>query len=219
MKIKIYFLLVGALFCNKLYAQQGFPFADEIKAFRHQDSLNFPKPGGILFIGGSSIRLWDDLEQRFAGKPIIKRGVGGSELNDLVKYYAPYILFPYKPRKIFIYAGENDIFGGKPVAAVLNEFEQLYGMIRKEFPRTEIYYLSIKLNPSRISSAPLFNQTNTAIRKYLAGKPGAQYIDVNTILFKPNSSYPDSAYFKPDMLHLNSKGYDRWQQALKPFVK
>ena len=68
MKIKLLllvFLLVG--FGAKTFAQSGFPYDNEIRDFKHQDSLNFPKPNGILFIGSSSFRLWDDLEQRFAG--------------------------------------------------------------------------------------------------------------------------------------------------------
>src|SRR5882757_9474924 len=105
MKLKLFLFLIGCAFTANVFAQQGFPFDNEIRAFKHQDSISFPKPGGILFIGSSSIRLWDDLEQRFAGKPIIKRGVGGSQLEQLVDYYTPYILFPYQPRKIFIYAG------------------------------------------------------------------------------------------------------------------
>ncbi len=34
-----------------------------------------PAPGGILFIGSSSIRMWNDLERRFPEAPIIKRGL------------------------------------------------------------------------------------------------------------------------------------------------
>src|SRR5437588_10316695 len=110
MKIKLLFLFFLAFATgNDVHAQQGFPFANEILAFKHHDSISFPPKNGILFIGSSSIRLWSDLEQRFPDKPIIKRGVGGCELWHIVDYYTPYILFPYQPRKIFIYAGENDI--------------------------------------------------------------------------------------------------------------
>src|SRR6201986_4790483 len=149
MKIKFASLFITLVFCTRAFAQTGFPFADEIKAFKHQDSISFPPKDGILFIGSSSIRKWSDLEQRFPGKPIIKRGVGGCELWQLVDYYTPYILFPYHPRKIFIYAGENDIAAGKSGQFVFEEFEKLFGMIRKQLPNATIYFLSPKMSPSR----------------------------------------------------------------------
>src|ERR1700749_3360220 len=149
MRIKIFLLLVGILFSANVFAQKGFPFDNQIRDFKHQDSLNFPKPDGILFIGSSSIRKWTDLEQRFPNEPIIRRGVGGCELWQLVKYYTPYILFPYHPRKIFIYAGENDIAFGKTGQFVFEEFEKLFGMIRKQLPNATIYFLSPKMSPSR----------------------------------------------------------------------
>ena len=65
MKIKLIFLFCLLAFTRQSFAQQDFPFANEIRAFKHQDSLSFPKPDGILFIGSSSIRKWTDLEQRF----------------------------------------------------------------------------------------------------------------------------------------------------------
>src|SRR5476651_1812078 len=150
MKIKFLFLLVlGFAAGNRINAQQGFPFANEIRAFKHQDSISFPPKNGILFIGSSSIRLWSDLEQRFPDKPIIKRGVGGSELWQLVDYYTPYILFPYHPRKIFIYAGENDIAAGKSADFVFDEFRKLWEMIHQKLPDSKIYFMSIKPSPSR----------------------------------------------------------------------
>src|ERR1700712_4295861 len=128
MKLKLTFFLAAFFFATHVFAQRGFPFDNEIREFKHQDSLHFPKPNGILFIGSSSIRLWADLEQRFAGKPIIRRGVGGCELSQLVKYYTPYILFPYHPRKIFIYAGENDIAANKTADSVFANFKTLWSM-------------------------------------------------------------------------------------------
>ncbi|HVW12851.1 MAG TPA: hypothetical protein VHB54_03465, partial [Mucilaginibacter sp.] len=130
MKLKLFLFLLLIGFGAKTFAQTGFPYADEIRAFKHQDSLNFPKRNGILFIGSSSFRMWSDLEQRFPGEPIIKRGVGGCELSNIVNYYTPYILFPYHPRKIFIYAGENDIAYGHLADSVLVNFKKLYRMIR-----------------------------------------------------------------------------------------
>src|ERR1700742_2181997 len=130
MRTRLFLLFIGMAFATQVQAQKGFPFDNEIRVFKHQDSLNFPKPNGILFIGSSSIRKWTDLEQRFPNEPIVRRGVGGSELSQLVKYYTPYILFPYHPRKIFIYDGENDIAFGKTADSVFANFKTLWSMIR-----------------------------------------------------------------------------------------
>ncbi len=218
MKLRITLLLTGLLLSCAAMAQNGFPFDNEIRDFKRQDSLHMPAPGGILFIGSSSIRLWDDLEQRFAGKPIIKRGVGGSELSQLVQYYTPYILFPYQPSKVFIYAGENDIAAGQPAKAVQTSFIALYKTIRQKLPDADIYFMSVKPSPSRLKYLTEVNLANNLIRGYLAGKPHSRYIDVSTVLLDKKTSFPDSSLFKPDYLHLNSKGYDKWEKVLKKYV-
>ncbi|TWI94845.1 lysophospholipase L1-like esterase [Mucilaginibacter frigoritolerans] len=218
MKIKLLILFLGISFTTSLHAQQGFPFDNEIKAFKHQDSIGFSLKNGILFIGSSSIRKWTDLEQRFAGKPVIKRGVGGCTLEQLVDYYTPYILFPYHPQKVFIYAGENDIAAGKSGQFVFEEFKKLWVMINKQLPGASIYFMSIKLSPSRAQYFGEVEKANSQIKSYLVNKPNSTFIDVGTAILKPNSTDPDPSLFQPDMLHLNSKGYDRWQQVLEPYV-
>jgi hypothetical protein len=218
MKLKLALLLIALSFGAKTFAQTGFPFDNEIRDFKHQDSLHFPKPNGILFIGSSSIRKWTDLEQRFANEPIVRRGVGGCELSQLVKYYTPYILFPYHPRKIFIYAGENDIAFGKSADSVFANFKQLYAMIREKLPNAKIYFMSIKPSPSRAKYHDEFDKANQEIKNYLSGKAGSLYIDMNTSIYKKETSRPDSSLFEKDYLHLNSSGYDRWQKVLEPYV-
>jgi len=220
MKLKFSVVLLLILAAAKgVYAQQNFPFASEIREFKRQDSLKFPPKHGILFIGSSSIRLWTDLEQRFAGKHIIRRGVGGCELWQLVDYYTPYILFPYHPHKIFIYAGENDIAAGKSAQFVFDEFRKLFGMIKKDLPDATIYYMSIKPSPSRLKYITEMNLANQLIKDYLIGKPKSTYINLSDVILQKNSSLPDSSLFKPDYLHLNSKGYDKWQSVLERYVK
>ncbi|WP_295667078.1 GDSL-type esterase/lipase family protein [uncultured Mucilaginibacter sp.] len=212
------FLFLAFAAGEKVQAQTGFPFDNEIRAFKHQDSISFPAKDGILFIGSSSIRLWDDLEKRFPHAPIIKRGVGGCELWQLVDYYTPYILFPYHPRKIFIYAGENDIAGGKSGKFVFDKFQQLFEMINKQLPDAAVYYMSVKMSPSRARYFKEVAVANELIKTYLANKPNSVFIDLNTILLKTETSMPDSSFFRADYLHLNGKGYDRWQQVLEPYV-
>ncbi len=215
---KLLIVLVLAAAAMHSYAQKGFPFDNEILAFTHQDSISFPPKNGILFIGSSSIRKWTDLPQRFAGKPIILRGVGGCELWQIVDYYTPYILFPYHPRKIFIYAGENDIAAGKSAKFVFEEFAKLWQMINKQLPDATIYFMSIKQSPSREKTYAEVIKADELIKNYLANKPNSTYIDVNTVIFKAGTTRPDSALFQSDYLHLNSKGYDKWQSVLEPYV-
>ena len=219
MKAKLILLFLTICIGTHLHAQTGFPFDNEIRDFKHQDSLKFPPKNGILFIGSSSIRKWTDLEQRFSNEPIIRRGIGGCELWQIVDYYTPYILFPYQPRKIFIYAGENDIAAGKTGKFVFNEFQKLWEMINKKLPNATIYFMSVKPSPSRAKFIGEVNIANGLIRNYLKNKKNSIFIDVSTVLYAPGSTTVDNSLFEGDLLHLNNKGYDKWQQVLEPFVK
>jgi len=218
MKQKLLLLFLCLISAIQVRGQQGFPFADEIRAFKHQDSLHFPPKNGILFIGSSSIRKWTDLESRFPGKPIIRRGVGGSELWQLVDYYTPYILFSYQPRKIFIYAGENDIASGRSAQFVADEFNKLWELINQKLPNAQIYFMSIKQGIARAKYADQVNQANALIKNYLKNKPRSLFINMNAVIYKSGTSLPDSSLFQSDYIHLNTKGYDDWQKVLSPYV-
>jgi len=219
MKFKLIILFVLAVAGFSAKAQTGFPFDNEIRDFKKQDSLKFPPKSGILFIGSSSIRKWTDLEQRFSDQPVIRRGVGGCTLEQLVDYYTPYILFPYQPKKIFIYAGENDIASGKTGGFVAEEFAKLWGMLSSKLPKAEVYFLAVKPSPSRSKFLSEVNIANTKIKAFLAGKKQGHYIDVASVILKATTMQPDSSLFEGDLLHLNKTGYDKWQAVLQPYVK
>ena len=85
--------------------------------------MRAPVPGGVVFVGSSSIRLWDGLERQLelADKgSIIKRGFGGSLMSDCRAHVARLVL-PYKPRLVIVYAGDNDLAEGRTPVQVRDE--------------------------------------------------------------------------------------------------
>ena len=54
----------------------------DMQRFAALDAASPPLRHGVLFVGSSSIRLWETLAAEFPGVPVINRGFGGSELRD-----------------------------------------------------------------------------------------------------------------------------------------
>jgi hypothetical protein len=92
-------------------------------------------------------------------------------------------------------------------------------MIQQKLPGSKIYWLSIKKSPSRATHYAAVDSTNTLIKDFIGHHNACKYIDVNTVLYDPKTSLPDSSLFKPDYLHLKKEGYDRWQKVLKKYVE
>lgn len=189
----------------------------DVSAYEKQDSITGMVSAPILFTGSSSIRMWEDLPQRFPGKRVLNRGIGGSELSDLI-YYADRLILKYKPRKIFIYCGGNDIWNGKSPERVLSDFRTLYAILKKKLPDTRIYYISIQSAPSRWEKNDAVIRANELIKAYLTYHTQDVFIDVSTLLYGQNGK-PKEEFFIEDRLHLNSKGYDRWTRVIKYFVE
>src|SRR5688500_13483581 len=143
-------LFVISLFVSvTLTGQTTGPFEKEIINFEKADSMDPPKKQQVLFIGSSSFRLWSDFSERFKDFAVINRGFGGAELSDIT-HYAHRILIPYRPSKVFIYGGENDIGHDESSAQVFKEFVELFNLLSAELKDTRFYYISAKPSPSRL---------------------------------------------------------------------
>lgn len=83
----VFLLLLSLVFsCSpaKKYVEGSKHWEKEISELV-SDSKTYPSES-ILFIGSSSIRLWDNIEKDMAPYPVIKRGFGGSNLKDVIVY-------------------------------------------------------------------------------------------------------------------------------------
>src|SRR5688572_16665569 len=129
MKKAFGFLVALLLSCVMLQAQQP-PFYEEIQAFKKQDSTRFPPKSAILFTGSSSFNFWKDMQQYFPDHTVINRGFGGSSLPDVIRY-ADQIIYPYQPKQVVLYCGENDLaVESTTPEIVLSRLKTLVGMIR-----------------------------------------------------------------------------------------
>src|SRR5688572_11548193 len=145
-KILLAFALISVVAFSPTIAQvaEDLPFAWEINEFKRQDSIQFPKPNSIVFVGSSSFNFWKTLQQDFPGYPVINRGFGGSELVHAIQY-ADQIILPYKPKQVVVYSGENDLaVGNIPADSVKTRFVKLFNRIRAKLPNVNILYVSIK---------------------------------------------------------------------------
>ena len=191
-------------------------FENEIAAFEQQDRQDFPLKGGVVFTGSSSIRMWTDLKDRFAGYHIIQRGFGGCQLSD-VTYYASRIVFPYRPSKVFVYAGDNDLAAGQSAEEVYEEFIEFYRLMTDSLPDTKFYYIAAKPSPSRQRLLPAYRKFNTKVAEFIKNSCNWQYVDVFEAMLDEKGE-PMGDLFLEDRLHLNSKGYDIWEGLIAEYL-
>jgi lysophospholipase L1-like esterase len=210
------FFIVLPLFISAVATAQ--PFTKDIAAFKRQDSISFPPKKSILFIGSSSFTKWTDVQNYFPGFTIINRGFGGSSLPDLIRYEKE-IIFPYKPKQIVIYCGENDLAASDTVTAqlVFARFQTLFNDIRDQLPKIPIVFISIKPSPSRWHLKGKIEEANTIIKDFLKKKKKTSFIDVyHKMLGADGTPLPD--IFLDDKLHMNAKGYAIWQKEIQPYL-
>ena len=194
------------------------PFYNDIRAFKKQDSIQAPPKGAILFIGSSSFTNWKDVQSYFPEYPIINRGFGGSSITDQIRF-ANDIVFPYQPKQIVIYCGENDLAGNDTVSGqtVFHRFQFLFEMIREKLPTVPIVFISLKPSPSRAHLFPKMKVANSLIKDWLSKQNKAEFVDVYSIMLNPDGR-PLPEIFLSDSLHMNAKGYQIWQKAIQPHL-
>jgi len=213
------FVLVLLVLASLLNAQQQKPpFWDDIQAFKKEDSVNHPAKNAILFIGSSSFTKWTDVSDYFPGYKIINRGFGGSTLLDQIRYVNDDV-FPYHPKQIVIYCGENDLAASDTVTGemVYKRFVTLFNRIRYRLSNVPIVFISLKPSPSRWHLREKMIAANNKIKAFLAKQKKTAFVDVYHKMLGPDGS-PIKEIYLEDNLHMNAKGYAIWQKELRPHL-
>ncbi len=218
--MKKYFVVACFVLLNvtaSVFAQSPLRFSKDVNTIKEFDRMYAAPEHPILFVGSSSIRKWDDLERNFSRYVVLNRGVGGAVTNDIT-YFANDIIFPYHPRQIVIYVGENDLPNAAATAdTLLQRFKILYTTIRSKLPEIPIVYISMKPSPSREKFFEKAKQSNALIKDYISKEKNIRYVDIFSLMLD-KAGKPRRELFVQDMLHMNKDGYAIWEKAVQPLL-
>ncbi len=219
MRILCLILCLSSISLSHSYGQQQ---KDPARFRKEVDSIvalnrSVDKTDLVLFTGSSSIRMWSSLKSDFPKHNVVNMGFGGSEMADLL-HYANDIIVPLKPKKIFIYEGDNDISFGRTIEEILSAADSILIVVRKSIPDASVIFISAKPSLSRWKLKPQYEAFNKALKDWTATKKRVRFADVWTPMLDKTGAVKNDIFIE-DGLHLNKKGYAIWTATLKKYLR
>jgi lysophospholipase L1-like esterase len=216
------FLVLAALGTHLLWvrgAAEHDPreFEDQIRQFEATDQQTPPPERAVVFTGSSTLRNWTQLTNDFRDLPVLNRGFGGAHYSDVLHFYER-IIRNYRPRAVLLYAGDNDLHAGVPVAQVYTEVTRLVARIQSDLPDTWVWIISVKPSPARLALLESQREFNEQVRKFCGNQPRVRYLDVASAMLD-QTGQPRLELFGADRLHLNSSGYALWHDLIRAEIK
>jgi lysophospholipase L1-like esterase len=187
-----------------------------IAAFEKEDKESAPMPGGVVFYGSSSARLWN-LKVSFPDLQTVNRGFGGSDMAAAAHYYDR-VVPPNRPRVVVLYEGDNDLANGHTACQILTDFDNLIARHKQALPDAKLICLSVKYSPSRAKLRLDQEAVNALLKARCNRDPQLMFVDLASTLLDEQGE-PQEKYFRPDMLHLNQEGYAQWNAKLSPVLE
>ena len=204
----------------KQYEQKTYTWAiPEIEKFKELDTKNDYAPESILFLGSSSIRLWETLKEDMAPMQLIQRGYGGAHFRDLI-FYIDTILNEHDLSMIVCFVA-NDISqknSNEAVKTIIRNYDYVIKRIRKKHPNLPILQISITPTESRWHLWSKINELNMALKDYCASHSKMVFLET-TSHFLNAEGLPKKELFRRDKLHLNKEGYSLWNSLIRPQVE
>ena len=204
-----------------LFAQAPAPvaadrWAAEIATFEAADQATPFAPGGIVFVGSSSIRLWD-LTSAFPGRPVLNRGFGGTQILDSVRH-VDRLVIRHKPATVVFYAGDNDLSAGRTPQQVQADFAAFVNKVHATLPTTRIAFIGIKPSIARWALIDKVREANRLVREYCDRDERLGFVDVDAAMLGWDAK-PRPELFVKDGLHMSPKGYEIWNVLVRPFIE
>jgi lysophospholipase L1-like esterase len=194
-----------------------FWYEDEVKRLEATSGQTGYK-AGTIFYGSSTIRLWDSMADDLPALEPVNLGFGGSTLAACVWIFNR-VMEGYQPKRLVVYAGDNDLGDGRHPEEIFIFFQQLAVRAKERFGDIPCYFISLKPSISRWNMADQFRYTNDLIAREISGRLlNWQYIDVFNAMLKPDG-VPKKELYLEDGLHLSKQGYSLWKAIISEKIR
>ena len=196
-------------------------FENEILNLEQLDLTKIADKSNLLFIGSSSIRLWNNIENDMHPYKPVKRGYGGAHYYDLI-HFTERLITNHSPKAILIFVA-NDITGSNDIFKTNNDlspkevkklFKYCYKSIRKIHKQVPVFVIETTPTPSRWDVWDKISEANDLINSYCESKLNLHFITTRDKFINDNG-LPIKSFFISDELHLNNKGYNLWSEIIK----
>jgi hypothetical protein len=199
-------------------AGQTVKYATDVQALLDLDRTSPPPANGILFIGSSIFRQWEQLGTQMAPLPVFNRAFGGSRTWEML-YYMDKVVLPYKPAFVVYYCGSNDVNAKQDAAGIASRIEMFFDRVHKELPRTQVFFATIQKAPDKRAKWAVVDSANAIVGRYAdAHAAWVHTIDFNAVLLDRKGALR-SDLFKPDSLHFFQPVYTEFTGVIKPVLE
>ena len=188
-------------------------YAEVIARWEAQDAAQPWPAGGLVFVGSSSIRRWEELSRLYAARRPIQRGFGGAQAGEVAQA-AEALVGRHDPAGVVVFAGTNDVAAGVPSAVVVERVRCLRQRVPEGAP---LLFIGITPTPLRWAQWEEAAAVNAAVEALAEEDAGLVYVDVPSA-FLETGSPPDDSLFVSDGLHLSPSGYALWDSVLRAEV-
>lgn len=181
--------------------------------------------GQIVLLGDCVIEQID-VEEHFNGLTVYNNGISG-DTTTLLKETLYKRAIKYKPSKLFISIGSNDIgFDGRDVKAIYNNITDIIDEVKTRSKETEIYIVSVMpvnatiadfINRDYVDVRDNFdiNMLNFYLRNYTR-KSKLKFIDASKVL--KNNYDTLNLKYTIDGYHLNDEGLKVVAQMIRQYA-
>lgn len=188
-------------------------FAAEIAEFARDDQATGRQHVDTVFVGSSSIRMWD-LATSFPEGQYLNRGFGGAETADIL-FYADQIAFRYQPRVVVYFCGVNDLANGRTATQVQRSFLQFVTRLHDRCPKTQLVVLAHKPSPARMASLSELGKANKLLAELCAHDPQLHFVADSYDAFIDEQGLPRMELHVSDGIHMSQEGYRVWTRAVQ----
>ena len=191
---------------------------EDIKKLEALDRTESDPDGAILFIGSSSIRLWDTMAEDMAPWKTIRRGYGGAKFTDLA-VFVERLVAPHECSAVAIFVA-NDISGSdddRTPEEVLELFQYVVAKVQELKPNRAIFFIAITPTSSRWGVWDQIEKANKLISDYCEANAGLHFVPTAADYLN-EEGIPNDELFRNDKLHLNRDGYVQWGSLIKKSV-
>ena len=147
---------------------------------------------------------------------VLNRGVNGERSDQIRARFARDVLAEGADLVVII-AGVNDIYQGRPAAAVQSELHAIFEMARAAVPSVPVVAGSIlPYNTATQKQNEAMKAVNQWLQQYAAATPHVTFCDTRGAAASPTDL--DHLLSSPDDLHPSPEGYRRVALALEPVI-